>query len=59
VLDGVVALQAASTIAALELVVLGEAMRRQPLMLLGLVLAAASWPGTLAFLRFLQVERER
>jgi multisubunit Na+/H+ antiporter MnhF subunit len=58
-LDGVVGLQAAATIAALELVVLGEAMRRQPLMLAGLVLAAVSWPGTLAFLRYLQVEKER
>jgi multisubunit Na+/H+ antiporter MnhF subunit len=58
-LDGVVALQVAATIAALELVVMGEAMRRQTLMLPGLVLAVVSWPGTLAFLRFLQVERER
>jgi multisubunit Na+/H+ antiporter MnhF subunit len=58
-LDGVVGLQVAATIAALELVVLGEAMRRQALMLPGLVLAVVSWPGTLAFLRFLQVERER
>ena len=58
-LDGVVGLQVAATIAALELVVLGEAMRRQALMLPGLILAAVSWPGTLAFLRYLQVERER
>ena len=58
-LDGIVGLQVASTIAALELVVLGEAMRRQTLMLPGLVLAVVSWPGTLAFLRFLQVERDR
>lgn len=58
-LDGVIALQLAATIGALELVVLGEAMRRQTLMALGLVLAAVSWPGTLAFLRYLQVERER
>jgi multisubunit Na+/H+ antiporter MnhF subunit len=58
-LDGVIALQVAATIAALELVVLGEAMRRQTLMGLGLVLATVSWPGTLAFLRYLQVERER
>ena len=58
-LDGVVGLQVAATIAALELVVLGEAMRRQALMLPGLVLAVVSWPGTLAFLRFLQVERKR
>jgi multisubunit Na+/H+ antiporter MnhF subunit len=58
-LDGVVGLQVAAVIAALELVVLGEAMRRQALMLPGLVLAVVSWPGTLAFLRFLQVERER
>jgi multisubunit Na+/H+ antiporter MnhF subunit len=58
-LDGVIALQVAATIAALELVVLGEAMRRQTLMGLGIVLAAVSWPGTLAFLRYLQVERER
>jgi multisubunit Na+/H+ antiporter MnhF subunit len=59
VLDGVVGLQVASVIAALELVVLGEAMRRQALMLPGLILAVVSWPGTLAFLRFLQVERDR
>jgi len=59
VLDGVVGLQVASVIVALELVVLGEAMRRQALMLPGLILAVVSWPGTLAFLRFLQVERER
>ena len=58
-LDGVVGLQIAATIAALELVVLGEAMRRQALMLPGLVLVVVSWPGTLAFLRFLQVEREQ
>jgi multisubunit Na+/H+ antiporter MnhF subunit len=58
-LDGVVGLQVAAIVAALELVVLGEAMRRQALMLPGLVLAVVSWPGTLAFLRFLQVERER
>jgi multisubunit Na+/H+ antiporter MnhF subunit len=58
-LDGVIALQVAATIAALELVVLGEAMRRQTLMGLGVVLATVSWPGTLAFLRYLQVERER
>jgi len=56
-LDGVVGLQVASTLAALELVVLGEAMRRQTLMLPGLILAAVSWPGTLAFLRYLQIER--
>jgi len=59
VLDGVVGLQVASTLAALELVVLGEAMRRQTLMLPGLILAAVSWPGTLAFLRYLQIERRR
>lgn len=53
-LDGVVALQVGSTLAALELVVMGEAMRRQTLMLPGLVLAMVSWPGTLAFLRYLQ-----
>jgi multisubunit Na+/H+ antiporter MnhF subunit len=58
-LDGIVGLQVAAVVAALELVVLGEAMRRQALMLPGLVLAVVSWPGTLAFLRFLQVERER
>ena len=58
-LDGVVGLQVAATIAALELVVLGEAMRRQTLMLPGLVLAAVSWPGTLAFLRYLRVENRR
>jgi multisubunit Na+/H+ antiporter MnhF subunit len=58
-LDGLVALQVAATIAALELVVMGEAMRRQTLMLPGLVLAVVSWQGTLAFLRYLQVERER
>jgi multisubunit Na+/H+ antiporter MnhF subunit len=58
-LDGVVGLQVAATIAALELVVLGEAMRRQALMLPGLILAVVSWPGTLAFLRYLQLERER
>jgi multisubunit Na+/H+ antiporter MnhF subunit len=58
-LDGVIALQVAATIGALELIVLGEAMRRQTLMGLGLVLATVSWPGTLAFLRYLQVERER
>jgi multisubunit Na+/H+ antiporter MnhF subunit len=58
-LDGIVGLQVAATIAALELVVLGEAMRRQTLMLPGLVLAVVSWPGTLAFLRYMQVERER
>jgi multisubunit Na+/H+ antiporter MnhF subunit len=58
-LDGVVGLQVAAVIAALELVVLGEAMRRQALMLPGLILAVVSWPGTLAFLRFGQLERER
>lgn len=58
-LDGIVGLQLASTIAALELVVLGEAMRRQALMLPGLIVATVSWPGTLAFLRYLQVERRR
>jgi multisubunit Na+/H+ antiporter MnhF subunit len=59
VLDGIVGLQVAATIAALELVVLGEAMRRQTLMLPGLVLAVVSWPGTLAFLRVLPLERDR
>jgi hypothetical protein len=39
--------------------VLGEAMRRQALMLPGLIVATVSWPGTLAFLRYLQVERRR
>jgi hypothetical protein len=34
-------------------------MRRPALMLPGLILAVVSWPGTLAFLRFIQVERER
>lgn len=58
-LDGVVGLQVATTITALELVVLGEAMRRQALMLPGLILAVVSWPGTLAFLRYLQMERRR
>jgi multisubunit Na+/H+ antiporter MnhF subunit len=58
-LDGVVGMQVAAVIAAVELVILGEAMRRQALMLPGLILAVVSWPGTLAFLRFLQVERER
>jgi multisubunit Na+/H+ antiporter MnhF subunit len=58
-LDGIVGMQVAAVIAAVELVVLGEAMRRQTLMLLGLVLVVVSWPGTLAFLRFMQVERER
>lgn len=58
-LDGIVGLQVAATVAALELVVLGEAMRRQTLMLPGLILAVVSWPGTLAFLRFLQVEHKR
>jgi len=58
-LDAIVGMQVAAVLAALELVVLGEAMRRQGLMLLGLVLAVVSWPGTLAFLRYLQVERER
>ena len=58
-LDGVVAMQVASVIAALELVVVGEAMRRQALMLPGLIVAVVSWPGTLAFLRFLQVERQK
>jgi multisubunit Na+/H+ antiporter MnhF subunit len=58
-LDGVVGLQIAAVIAALELVVLGEAMRRQALMLPGLILAVVSWPGTLAFLRYLQLEREQ
>jgi multisubunit Na+/H+ antiporter MnhF subunit len=58
-LDGVIALQVAATIGALDLIVLGEAMRRQTLMGLGVVRATVSWPGTLAFLRYLQVERER
>ena len=58
-LDGIVGMQVAAIIAAIELVILGEAMRRQALMLPGLVLAVVSWPGTLAFLRFVQVERER
>jgi hypothetical protein len=34
-------------------------MRRQALMLPGLIVATVSWPGTLAFLRFLQVQRRR
>jgi multisubunit Na+/H+ antiporter MnhF subunit len=58
-LDGVVGLQVGAVIAALELVVLGEAMRRQALMLPGLILAVVAWPGTLAFLRYLQLERKR
>jgi multisubunit Na+/H+ antiporter MnhF subunit len=58
-LDGVVALQIAATHSSLELNVLGEAMRRQTLMLVGLTLAVVSWPGTLVFLRYLQVERDR
>lgn len=58
-LDGIVGMQVAAIIAAIELVVLGEAMRRQALMVPGLVLAVVSWPGTLAFLRFIQLERER
>ena len=58
-LDGIVGMQVAAVIAAVELVVLGEAMRRQPFMLLGLILAVVSWPGTLAFLRYMQLERDR
>lgn len=58
-IDGVVGLQVAAVIAALELVVVGEAMRRQALMLPGLILAVVSWPGTLAFLRYLQAEHDQ
>jgi len=58
-LDGIVGMQVAAVIAAVELVILGEAMRRPALMLPGLILAVVSWPGTLAFLRFIQVERKR
>jgi multisubunit Na+/H+ antiporter MnhF subunit len=58
-LDGIVGMQVAAVIAAVELVVLGEAMRRQALMLLGLILAVVAWPGTLAFLRYMQLERDR
>jgi multicomponent Na+:H+ antiporter subunit F len=55
--EGVVALQLASTIASLALLVLAEGEGRQPFADLALVLAALSFAGTLVFLRFLERER--
>ncbi|OLE38738.1 MAG: hypothetical protein AUG48_01045 [Actinobacteria bacterium 13_1_20CM_3_68_9] len=55
--DGVVAVQLAGTIAALALLVLAEAERRQPFADLALVLGVLSFAGTLVFVRFLERQR--
>jgi multicomponent Na+:H+ antiporter subunit F len=55
--EGVVAVQLAGTVAALALLVLAEAERRQPFADLALVLVVLSFAGTLVFLRFLERQR--
>ena len=52
--EGVVAVQLAGTIAALTLLVLAHAERREPFGVLAVVLVALSFAGTLIFLRFLE-----
>jgi multicomponent Na+:H+ antiporter subunit F len=52
--EGIVALQLGGTIAALALLVLAEAERREPFGQLAVVLVALALPGTLLFLRFLE-----
>lgn len=51
-LEGVIALEAASVDAALVMLLVAEGTRRQPFGDLALVLAAVSFAGTIAFLRF-------
>jgi multicomponent Na+:H+ antiporter subunit F len=52
--EGLVAVQLAGTIAALAVLVLAEAERRQPFAILALVLAVVSFAGTLVYVRFLE-----
>jgi len=51
-LEGVVALEAAGVDATLVLLMLAEGTRRQPFGDLALIMAATSFAGALAFLRF-------
>ena len=52
--DGIVALQAASTDAVLAMLLIAQGTHRQPFADLALVLAATSFVGTIAFVRFVQ-----
>lgn len=54
VVDAVVALSLASTLAALELVLLAEGLARSPFYDLALTLALLSFGGGLVFVRFLE-----
>ena len=56
-LEGIVALEVAGVVAALALLLMAEAFRRQPFVELALVLAVMSFAGALAFLRY--AERHR
>ena len=53
-LDAIVALELASTITTIVLVLLAQGMRRDPFMDLALVSAVLSFAGALTFVRFLE-----
>jgi multisubunit Na+/H+ antiporter MnhF subunit len=53
-IEGVIALEAAGVDAALILLLVSEGTRRQPFADLALVLAAMSFAGSIAFLRFME-----
>jgi multicomponent Na+:H+ antiporter subunit F len=53
-IDGVIALEAAGTDAALILLLLAEGTRRQPFVDLALVLGVTSFAGSIVFLRFME-----
>jgi len=52
--DGVVALQVAAMVAALDLLVMAEGFDREPFADLALVLGVGSFAGTLVVLRFME-----
>lgn len=55
--EAIVAVQLASTIAALALLVLAEGEAREPFASLAVVLVVVSFAGTLVFARFLERQR--
>ncbi len=55
-IEGLIALELAGVIAAVVLLLLAEGLHRQPFVDLGVVLAAVSFVGALAFARFLERE---
>ena len=53
-IDGVIALEAAGVNAALIMLLVAEGTHRQPMADLALVLAATSFTGAIAYLRFME-----